>query len=77
MNDEEKCENCGCEIHPCMPCEEVVMLNGNHTDYEYSQLLEDILKNHWRVWSASQVRCLHECLPHPDDEESVVQGHRP
>jgi len=45
MNDEDKCENCGCEIHPCMPCEEVVMLNGNHTDYEYFQLLEDILEN--------------------------------
>ncbi len=43
--NEEKCENCGCEIHPCMPCEEVVMLNGNHTDYEYLKLLDDIMRN--------------------------------
>jgi thymidylate synthase len=38
------CINCGGPVHPCLPCEEVVMLNGNHTDYEYNRLLELILK---------------------------------
>jgi len=41
---EELCSNCGCPIHPCMPCEEVVMLNGNHTDDTYKDLLTLILR---------------------------------
>jgi len=35
---------CGCPAHPCLPCGEVVMLNGNHTDEEYNRLLRLILK---------------------------------
>lgn len=41
--EEELCPNCNCPIHPCMPCEEVVMLNGNHTDDTYKDLLKLIL----------------------------------
>jgi len=41
---EENCERCGGPIHPCLPCEEVALLNGNHVDYEYCRLLEDILE---------------------------------
>lgn len=44
MNN-EKCENCGCPVHPCLPCEEAVTLYGNHTDEIYCNLLKDILKN--------------------------------
>lgn len=45
-NDEEiLCENCGSPVHPCLPCEEVVMLCGNHTDSEYFRLLNTILDN--------------------------------
>lgn len=42
--EELKCEKCGCDIHPCMPCEEVVVLNGNHTDDSYFELLNLILE---------------------------------
>ena len=41
--DTDFCERCGCPIHPCLPCEEVVMLNGNHTDDTYNDLLKLIL----------------------------------
>lgn len=39
----ELCENCGCELHPCIPCEEAVLMSGNHTDEEYKRLLRKIL----------------------------------
>ena len=39
------CSKCGCPPHPCLPCEEVAMLRGNRVDYDYSQLLRDILDN--------------------------------
>ena len=47
MSNEEEilCEKCGSPIHPCLPCEEVVMLCGNHTDSEYFRLLNTILDN--------------------------------
>jgi len=46
MSNEEEilCENCGSPIHPCLPCEEVIMLCGNHTDSEYFRLLNTILE---------------------------------
>lgn len=44
MNKEELCKKCGCPVHPCLPCGEVAMLNGNHVDYEYCRLLENILE---------------------------------
>lgn len=44
-NEEILCEKCGSPIHPCLPCEEVVMLCGNHTDSEYFRLLNTILDN--------------------------------
>lgn len=37
------CYKCGSPIHPCLPCEEVVMLNGNHTDSTYNDLLNLIM----------------------------------
>jgi thymidylate synthase len=49
MNEEKKrledglCPRCGLPIHPCIPCEEIIAYN-NHTDSEYIQLLELILK---------------------------------
>jgi thymidylate synthase len=45
MEDKGLCYKCGCPIHPCLPCEEVVMLNGNHTDDTYKDLLKHILKD--------------------------------
>ena len=41
----EICTDCGCPVHPCLPCEEVVLLNGNHTDDTYKDLLKLILKD--------------------------------
>jgi len=41
----EICVNCGCPVHPCLPCGEVVMLNGNHTDDTYCDLLKLILRD--------------------------------
>ncbi len=41
---DEICPKCNCPVHPCLPCEEVVLLNGNHTDEEYNRLLRLILK---------------------------------
>lgn len=41
--EELLCENCGCPAHPCLPCEEALLLNGNHTDEEYFDLLRLIL----------------------------------
>lgn len=40
---EDLCPKCNSPIHPCLPCEEVVMLNGNHTDDTYKDLLKLIL----------------------------------
>ena len=41
----EICVDCGCPVHPCLPCEEVVLLNGNHTDATYKDLLKLILRD--------------------------------
>lgn len=38
----EICVNCGCPVHPCTPCSEVVQYH-NHTDSEYFRLLQLIL----------------------------------
>ena len=41
----EICTICGCPVHPCLPCEEVALLNGNYTDDTYKDLLKLILKD--------------------------------
>jgi thymidylate synthase len=42
---EELCNKCGCPVHPNLPCEEVVLLQGNHTDDEYFRLIKNILES--------------------------------
>jgi len=41
--DRELCSNCGLEVHPCLPCEEVIQFY-NHVDSEYNDLLNLILR---------------------------------
>lgn len=36
------CVTCGCPVHPCIPCSEVIAYS-NHTDSEYFRLLQLIL----------------------------------
>jgi len=44
-SDEELlCKTCGCEIHPCIPCEEVIRYYNN-VDSTYTDLLKKILKD--------------------------------
>jgi thymidylate synthase len=38
----EICVNCGCPVHPCTPCSEVIQYH-NHVDSEYFRLLQLIL----------------------------------
>jgi len=39
---DEICVKCGCPVHPCLPCEEVIQMS-NHADSQYFDLLNKIL----------------------------------
>lgn len=44
IEHDDLCDKCGLPLHPCLPCEEVIMFY-NHVDDEYFKLLNLILNN--------------------------------
>ena len=53
----EICTDCGCPVHPCLPCGEVIQMS-NHADSQYFDLLEKILNEGKWKGNRTGVDCL-------------------